>query len=450
MIALLARCRTVSPLLALALLTSGCASLTNPVADAVPVRDVPQECLCPPRENEITVPLNLLSLPTDRIYRVATGDVLGIWIEGILGPTNQVPPLHVTTLPTPRDQRRSPSAVGYPVTVEPGGILRLPLIEPLTVRGMTAAEIQQLIRDEYSVKRKLLKNGNERILVSVLQPRQVRVLVLREETNTFVAGTVDGVLPGSKLGNGQIVELGAHENDVLHALTLSGGLPGLDAYNKIYVFRNGFRPESGSHVSMEQLRTPLSAGTGGAAVAIPLRMQPGRLPPITVDDITLHEGDIVFLENREREVYYTGGLLPSGEHVLPRDRSLDVLQAIATVRGPLLNGAFATNNLAGNLIERGIGGPSPSLLLVIRKTPNGGQIPIRVDVNRALKDARERIILQSGDVVLLQEQPNEALARYFGQHFIDFNLTWSYLSGGSSSGSGGGGSTFGLTGANRP
>ena len=74
----------------------GCASLTNPVADAVPVREVPQECLCPPREHEITLPLNLLSLPADRIYRVSTGDVLGVWIEGILGPTNQVPPLHVS------------------------------------------------------------------------------------------------------------------------------------------------------------------------------------------------------------------------------------------------------------------------------------------------------------------------------------------------------------------
>ena len=236
-----------SPILAMALLACGCASLTNPIADAVPVREVPQECLCPPRDKEITVPLNLLSLPADRIYRVASGDVLGIWIEGILGPTNQVPPLHVTTLPTPRDQRRTPSAVGYPVTVEPGGIIRLPLIEPLTVRGMTAAEIQQLIRDEYSVKRKLLKNGNERILVSVLQPRQIRVLVLRQEAATFVAGTIEGILPGSKTGNGQIIELGDHENDVLHALTLSGGLPGLDAYNKITVFRNGFRPESGSH-----------------------------------------------------------------------------------------------------------------------------------------------------------------------------------------------------------
>ena len=437
----------------MSLLACGCASLTNPIADAVPVREVPQECLCPPRDKEITIPLNLLSLPSDRIYRVASGDVLGIWIEGILGPTNQVPPLHVTTLPTPRDQRRTPSAVGYPVTVEPGGIIRLPLIEPLMVRGMTAAEIQQLIRDEYSVKRKLLKNGNERILVSVLQPRQIRVLVLRQESATFVAGTVEGVLPGSKTGNGQIIELGAHENDVLHALTLSGGLPGLDAYNKITVFRNGFRPESGSHVAIEQLRTPLSAGTGGAAVAIPLRMQPGQPPPITVDDITLHEGDIVFLESRQREVYYTGGLLPSGEHILPRDRSLDVLQAIAAVRGPLLNGAFATNNLAGNLIERGIGGPSPSLLIVIRKTPSGGQIPIRVDVNLALKDARERMILQSGDIVLLQEQPNEALARYFGQHFLDFNLSWSYLfstaASGTGGGSGGGGSTFGIAGANR-
>ena len=90
---------------------------------------------------------------------------------------------------------------------------------------------------------------------------------------------------------------------------------------------------------------------------------------------------------------------------------------------------------------------------MIRKTPSGRQLPIRVDVNLALKDARERLILQAGDIVLLQEQPNEALARYFGQHFLDFNLSWSYLFSTAASGTGGGGgggSTFGIAGANRP
>jgi hypothetical protein len=64
-----------------------------------------------------------------------------------------------------------------------------------------------------------------------------------------------------------------------------------------------------------------------------------------------------------------------------------------------------------------LGNPSPSLLSVIRKTPNGGQLNIRVDLNRALRDPRERILVQAGDVLILQETPGEAIARYFSQTF---------------------------------
>src|SRR5262249_41434103 len=140
-------------------------------------------------------------------------------------------------------------------------------------------------------------------------------------------------------------------------------------------------------------------------------------------------GDVVFLEARERDTFYTGGLLPSGEFVLPRDRDLDVVEAIARVRGPLLNGAFATNNLAGNLIEPGIGSPSPSLLTVLRRTPGGGRLPIRVDLNRALTEPQESLRVQPGDVLILQEKPSEALARYFTHTFFNFSFAWQAIHG---------------------
>jgi len=34
--------------------------------------------------------------------------------------------------------------------------------------------------------------------------------------------------------------------------------------------------------------------------------------------LVLNTGDVVFLEARETELFYTGGLLPAGEYVLPR------------------------------------------------------------------------------------------------------------------------------------
>src|SRR5262249_39571156 len=153
----------------------------------------------------------------------------------------------------------------------------------------------------------------------------------------------------------------------------------------------------------------------GQVVRIPLRTRPGEPLPFGPEDVVLHTGDVVYLERRNHGVFFTGGLLPSGEHELPRDRDLDVVEAVTRVRGPLVNGGISTNNLAGNLIAPGIGGPSPSLLVVMRRLPGGGRVNIRVDLNRAMRNPQECIRVQPGDVLILQEKPSEALARYFSQ-----------------------------------
>jgi hypothetical protein len=44
-------------------------------------------------------------------------------------------------------------------------------------------------------------------------------------------------------------------------------------------------------------------------------------------------------------------------------------------------------------------------------------IPIRVDLNKALRDPRGRILAQPQDTLILQETPGEAVARYLSQQF---------------------------------
>ena len=73
------------------------------------------------------------------------------------------------------------------------------------------------------------------------------------------------------------------------------------------------------------------------------------------------------------------------------------------------------------MIRPGIGNPSPSALTVIRRTPGGGQVSIFVDVNRALRDPRERIIVQPDDILILQETVGEAISRYVADVF-NFNI----------------------------
>src|SRR5262249_43149725 len=158
-------------------------------------------------------------------------------------------------------------------------------------------------------------------------------------------------------------------------------------------------------------------------VRIPLRVRLDQ--PITFNqaDITLDDGDTVFIEARDTEVYYTAGLLGSAQIPLPRDYDLRVIQAITQVRGPLINGSFSQNAFVANAVNTGIGNPNASLVTVVRQLPNNQQILIRVDLNEAFRDVRENIIVQPGDIVVLQERPEESLARYITQQ-LRVNTTW--------------------------
>jgi hypothetical protein len=422
----------VLPLLAAGFLgASGCAAITNPIGDGVRVKHLPQELLVPSKEGEHTIPLTLLRQPPVSTYRLAPGDVLGVYVEGFLGDKNVPMPLHVNLQVQPRYQRQQPLASGYPVPVQDDGTVALPSVPPIGVAGLSLREAREAIRNVY-LKKELLRPENDRVFVSLLQPRQYQVLVFRQEAQTFSVG-VEGPFVNSKRGVGYILDLPAYENDIGHALAQTGGLPGLDAYNQVIVQRGGFGNACDREAIRKQLETmgphedPLKAVVGGEVVRIPLRTPAGAPLPIRPEDVILHTGDVVFLEAYEDQWFYTGGLLPPGKHLLPRDADFDVIEAVAQVRGPLINGDFGGSNLSGDLVKPGIGNPSATLLTVIRRMPGGGQVPIRVDLGRALREPSERIRLQAGDVLILQETPGQAFARYFSQTFLNFDIFWRAL-----------------------
>jgi hypothetical protein len=147
-------------------------------------------------------------------------------------------------------------------------------------------------------------------------------------------------------------------------------------------------------------------------VRIPLRMYPGQPPQFKLEDILLHDGDIVFVEARHADVFYVGGLLPSGEYPLPRDYDLDVVEAVVQVGGPLLNGGLNSDNFSGAIVGVGLGNPSPRLLTVVRRMPDGGLMPILIDLNQATRVPSLRILVQPGDLLVLQESPGQAITRY--------------------------------------
>ncbi|MGL4421480.1 MAG: hypothetical protein ACRCZF_12495, partial [Gemmataceae bacterium] len=194
--------------------------------------------------------------------------------------------------------------------------------------------------------------------------------------------------------------------DVLRALNLTGGLPGLDAKNEVVI---------------QRARKDNSDPTKNFS-RVPLRIYPDQQLTIHEADITLNDNDIIYIASRDSEVYYCAGVLGSRQVPLPRDYDLDIVQAIAQNGGPLINGGFTQNAFIAQSFASGLGTPSPSLCTVVRKLPNGQQLPIRVDITRAMQDPRERILILPDDILVMQEKPGEAILRYMTQQFR-FNTT---------------------------
>jgi len=395
---------------------SGC-SLWNSLqgVSAIPAHRVPPEFLAQPRSHMQELSMSRLRQDPPEAYRLGPGDILGIYIATVMGNPEEPPPVQFS------DDGSQPPSVGYPVPVREDGTISLPLVPPLKVLGLTLIETTEAIRNAYTVDQQILCAGKDRIIATLMQRRRVRVLVVREET-----GGLEGV---TKRGTGHIVELPAYENDLLHALNATGGLPGLDAENEVQIFHGLFQDGVERDRRLSRMNTVLSQldTTGHSelldrrtsaesnVIRIPLRFEPGHAPEFKQEDIVLRTGDIVLIRARDREKFYTGGALPGGEHLLPRDYDLDVLGAIALAGGLVGNSGIGLapsgGSSSGNVGGRGTGysGVAPSQAIVLRKVCGGGQIPIRVDLNRALMDPSQRILIQPEDMIVVRYTLSEEI-----------------------------------------
>jgi protein involved in polysaccharide export with SLBB domain len=392
----------------------GCAAVTFPVS-GIPAHRLPPELLGTPKAQTTTIDLGLLSQRPPDVYRLDSGDVLGIWIEGILGDVGGLPPVE---LPELGDSRPS---LGYPVPIREDGTLALPLVDPVHVKDMSVIDAEKVVRKAY-VDRELLASGRERIIVTLMRPRTYHVLVIRQEAGTALGDNIAPV----KQGTGQSLDLPAYENDVLNALALTGGLPGLDAVNEIVIHKGVFKGPSDRQLLQKELQNTGKDGdlnqSTRKTIRIPVRVGPQQEVQFDPKDVILQTGDVVFIETR-REFFYTGGLLPTGEFQLPRDYDLDVLEAVARVAGPVFNGGTGASSLSGAVVAGGIDDITPSKLVVLRRMPGGQQLPIRVDLNRAARDPRHRILVQPDDFLILQQTPGEAYTRYLART-LNLSAIW--------------------------
>jgi hypothetical protein len=158
-----------------------------------------------------------------------------------------------------------------------------------------------------------------------------------------------------------------------------------------------------------------------SVLRIPLRVKPGVVPNITEDDVRLQDGDIVYIESRETEVFYTGGLLSGGEFPLPRDYDLDVLGAMAIAGSGVAGSARQYGGASGGG-QLGVDGVPPGMLYILRKTPCDGQIAIEVDLAQAINNPRARPFVQPGDTLILQYKCEEQLINFGLASFFTYGL----------------------------
>ena len=411
----------------------GCATLTQPI-DGIPAHRLPQEFFPDTKNDLIPVDIALLTIEPPREYQIGPGDILGVYIEGVLpfAPPNappEPPPVNF-----PDAQSLLPPSIGFPIAVQDDGTLSLPLLEPLKVDGLTLDQVRDAIREAY-ISQDILRPEKARPIVTVIRERTYDVIVVREDAGG-VGGGARTIRVDDRSASGAVVKLPAYQNDILHALVQTGGLPGFNAKNQVKVLRASdadkrkraeFMSEWQKHrqtVMLDPCAWPPRLPDDPSIVRIPLRVKPGEIPEIDPADVFLNSGDIVYIESRETEVFYTGGLLSGGEHILPRDYDLDVLGAMALAGGNLGGaGGPGGQGLGGGGMGGGLAtGVPPGFLYVLRKTECNGQVAIEVDLAKAINNPRSRPLVQPGDILILRFKPEEELINAGVGTFFTFGV----------------------------
>ena len=424
----------------LGMLSAGCSTITQPIS-GIPARRIPPQFLAQSTNNLVPLDPARLSQEPPRDYLLDDGDILGIYIEGILPfvPPDRPPEPPPVNFPDATSQL-DPS-LGFPIAVINDGTIQLPNLEPIKVRGLTIDQTRDLIRKYYLDSEILRESSRLQPIVTLMKERTYNVIVIRQDMGAGGGGGGGGGAGQAGFtratdysATGRMLKLKAYQNDVLNALMESGGLPGVNAKNEVKILRASRADQRRRDEFVQQFYQqyycnpdpcgcPPPLPEDPSILKIPLRLPPGTIPEFGPENVVLEDGDIVYIESRDAEVFYTGGLLPGGEFKIPRDYDLDVLTAMA-----LSGGGISRQQNGGGGGMGGIGGMvgqvPPGMLYVLRKTPCNGQITIAVDLAKANVDPRERILVQPGDILVLRFKPSEEILNFSLGTFFTFGIQY--------------------------
>lgn len=166
------------------------------------------------------VPIDFSRLRQDKpeFYTLDADDVLGVFIEEVLGEFGTAPPVQ---LPDPNNDL--PPAIGFPVPVREDGTMSLPLVSPIPVRGLTVQQAEALITRAYRQGDNPILIDKGRIIVTLIRKRfsesgPIRLVV--GQTSTVAS---NGELIGASFNDPEIVTATIGEENKLEFLAMVPG-----------------------------------------------------------------------------------------------------------------------------------------------------------------------------------------------------------------------------------
>ena len=106
---------------------------------------LPPELLVEPKADVEPIPWALLQRSPTKDVLLQPGDVLGLYIEGVLGNDDQLPPVNIPTA------SNVPPSLGFPNPIRNDGTIPAPLIKPPKLAGLTIEDAEKKLIKAYTV-----------------------------------------------------------------------------------------------------------------------------------------------------------------------------------------------------------------------------------------------------------------------------------------------------------
>jgi protein involved in polysaccharide export with SLBB domain len=362
-------------------------------------------------------PLQLASLgnPVTSEFRIHPGDMLDVTVSDLIGENMFYP---------------------VPTRVMEDGTVRLPLVGPVVLAGMSIPAAEQSIFAAYASQGILKK---PQVTVALRETRKVRVFVLGavNKPGQYDINATEGDLLNALVNAGGLTQEAGTMVEVRRRLTsgpsspparkdrnvvqsgnwqlaepLPSSVSSAGSWRKDYNVAQATTANSpyhgisaGASSSASAGKLPASVLRAGAAAEPMGGGTPGELTPLSGDSqlfrfdlmserdkqrvtqgFRLENGDTISIDDRKvKPIYVIGMVNKPGEYPLPVDRDLRVLEAIGLASG----------------VDRG---SLPDKALVIRQRPDGSGVQaVRIDLTQAKKDNAQNIRLMAGDTVSVEE-----------------------------------------------